>query len=66
MEAQKRKLKHNWVPAHTLLSSETGSYLVCKRCGYILRADGANKDKECKGPVKIGLRKKRETKKPKA
>lgn len=65
MEASKSKLKHNWVPACQLLSTETATYLVCKRCGIVQRADGLNKDKPCKGPVKITLRK-HENKKPKA
>lgn len=59
-------MKHIWVPACQLLSTEVGTYKVCKRCGYILRADGANKDKECKGPVKITLRKKKRANKAKA
>jgi hypothetical protein len=59
MEAPKSKLKHKWVPVNTLLSTETATYPVCKRCGIVMRADEANKDKECKGPVKITLRKKK-------
>ena len=52
MEAQvgelkkKRKLKHRWVPASQLLSTETATYLVCKRCGYV--QNDKNKDAPCK------------------
>jgi len=45
MEAQKRTLKHQWVPAHQLLSTETGDYPVCKRCGFV--QNEKNKDKPC-------------------
>jgi hypothetical protein len=48
-------LKHIWVPVNELLHT-TETYKVCKTCGYVLRADGANKDKDCKGPCKITLR----------
>lgn len=51
--------KHTWIPASQLLSTETGTYLVCKRCGIVLRADGANKDKPCKGVTKITVRKRK-------
>jgi hypothetical protein len=55
-EKFKESLKHEWVPVNTLLSTETATYPVCKRCGIVMRADEANKDKPCKGPVKITLR----------
>ena len=41
-----RKLKHKWVPACQLLTTETATYKVCKRCGYV--QNDTNKDKECK------------------
>lgn len=46
MEKPDRTLKHNWVPACQLLSTETATYKVCKRCGYVQNA--LNKDKPCK------------------
>jgi hypothetical protein len=57
-----RKLKHNWVPINTLLTTDTATYPVCKRCGYV--QNDLNKDKECKprkgkGGVAGILRKKR-------
>jgi hypothetical protein len=54
--------KHDWHPACQLLETSTATYLVCKSCGIILRADEANKDKPCKGPVKITVRKHGNTK----
>lgn len=62
MEAQdaplKKKgyLRHDWHRLSELLSNETASYFVCKRCGVILRADGKNKRKKCPGIAKITLR----------
>jgi hypothetical protein len=41
-----RKLKHNWVPACRLLTTETATYPVCKRCGYV--QNEKNKDAPCK------------------
>jgi len=41
-----RKLKHKWVPASSLLSTETATYPVCKRCGYV--QNEKNKDALCK------------------
>jgi len=38
--------RHEWVPVNTLLSTETATYKVCKRCGYV--QNDLNKDKECK------------------
>ena len=40
-------MKHNWVPINELIHTKD-TYKVCKTCGYVLRADGTNKDKECK------------------
>ena len=51
-------MKHDWVPVNTLLKSfpTYPNYPVCRVCGIVQRADGFNKDKECKGPCKISLR----------
>jgi hypothetical protein len=49
--------KHEWVPANTLLSCETVTYLVCRRCGIV--QNDKNVDKLCKGPAKITVRKKK-------
>jgi len=48
---KKRKLKHRWVPASSLLSTETATYLVCKRCGYV--QNDKNVNAQCKGRVKM-------------
>lgn len=58
METPKSKLKkldvsklgvsmHKWVPACQLLSTETGNYPVCKRCGIVQNEN--NKEKPCRG-----------------
>jgi len=39
-------MKHNWVPACQLLTTETATYKVCKRCGYV--QNDKNRDAECK------------------
>ena len=39
-------MKHDWVPVNTLLSTETATYPVCKRCGYV--QNKKNKDGECR------------------
>ncbi len=41
-----RKLKHNWVPANQLLHTDTATYPVCRRCGYV--QNDKNRDAECK------------------
>jgi hypothetical protein len=42
-------MKHQWKGYR--------QYIVCAVCGFIRRADGSNDDKECRGPVKLVLRK---------
>jgi hypothetical protein len=46
METPKNTLKHQWVPINTLLESDTATYPVCKRCGYV--QNDKNKDAPCK------------------
>lgn len=46
-------MKHMWRKVSELLSNETATYKVCKRCGVVQRKD--QKNPPCKG--KVGLRK---------
>jgi hypothetical protein len=50
-----KRVKHHWVHRFEVLSSESGeNYLMCKRCGVV--QNEINKDRDCKGLAKIGLR----------
>ena len=42
--------RHDW------MKSEWIGYPVCRNCGGVLRRDGANRDKPCRGKVRVVLR----------
>jgi len=44
-------MKHMWRKVSELLSTETATYKVCKRCGVVQRKD--EKNPPCKGKVRM-------------